>query len=208
VKRDTHPRASARPTLNVRQERGLAARSASIVAGVTLVGLALVAGGCGGRTSPPVARIATTTPGTTSPTQSKDPIAQAVRYAACMRSHGLPGFPDPQQISQGSHQAIRIQVPNSPQTQTAERACNRFLPSGFNSNPAQNAQQGAHLLAFARCMRAHGVPSFPDPTSGGSFPTSITRIDRGSPTVRSAANTCLPLAGGAISFGTGQGNSH
>ena len=25
-------------------------------------------------------------------------------------------------------------------------------------------------LAFARCMRAHGVPSFPDPNSQGSFP--------------------------------------
>jgi hypothetical protein len=137
-------------------------------------------------------------------------MVQAVRYAACIRSHGLPSFPDPQQISQGGHQAIRIQTPDlhSLQAQTAEKACNGFLPSGFSSNPAQNAGQMTHLLAFARCMRSHGVPSFPDPTSTGSFPTSIKRIDRLTPVFRSAVNTCLPVAAGAISFGTGDGSSH
>jgi hypothetical protein len=28
-------------------------------------------------------------------------------------------------------------------------------------------------LAFARCMRAHGLPKFPDPTSGGVFDKSV-----------------------------------
>jgi hypothetical protein len=177
--------------------------------GAALVGLALVAAGCGGTTAPPVAAVRTTNAAATSPPSSNDPMAQAIRYAACMRSHGLANFPEPQQISQDGHQTIRIQTPdlNSGQAQTAEKACSKFLPSGFGSNPAQNAQQRAHLLAFARCMRAHGASIFPDPTSSGSFPTSITRIDRSSPIFRSAANTCLPLAGGAISFGTGQGNS-
>jgi hypothetical protein len=136
-------------------------------------------------------------------------MEQAVRFAACMRSHGLPNFPDPQQISEDGHQTIRIQTPdlNSPEGQTAEKACSSFVPGGFNSNPAQNAQQTAHLLAFARCMRSHGFPSFPDPTTTGSFPASIASIDRSSPSFRSAANTCLPVAAGAISFGTGHGSS-
>jgi hypothetical protein len=170
----------------------------------------LVAGGCGSTSARPVATVGTTNAAAAaSSLPSKDPMAQAVRYAACIRSHGLPSFPDPQQISQGGHQAIRIQTPDlsSRQAQTAEEACSSFLPSGFNSNPAQNAQQIAHLLAFARCMRSHGVSSFPDPTSTGGFPTSIKRIDRLTPIFRSAANICLPVAAGAISFGTGHGSS-
>jgi hypothetical protein len=212
VRQDAHARTSLRPHSSERHGRRLGARPATLTA-ASLAALTLVAAGCGGSTTttPPIAAIGTTKTATTpSPPPSNDPIAQAVRYAACMRSHGLPSFRDPKQISQGGHQTIRIQTPdlNSPQAQTAEKACTRFLPSGFNSSPAQNAQQRAHLLAFARCMRSHGIPNFPDPTSSGSFPTSITRIDRSAPIVRSAANTCLPDAAGAISFGTGHSSTH
>jgi hypothetical protein len=212
VKQDTNPRPNLQPDPSERHGRRLGARPAAIVvAGATLAVLTLVAAGCGGSTTtPPIAAAGTTNAATTSAPPSNDPMAQAVRYATCMRSHGLPNFPDPQHISQGGHQVIRIQTPDlsSPQLQTAEKACSKFLPSGFSSNPAQTAQQQAHLLAFARCMRAHGVTSFPDPTSTGSFPSSIARIDRSSPTIRSAINTCLPVAAGAISIGTDHGSSH
>jgi hypothetical protein len=30
-------------------------------------------------------------------------------------------------------------------------------------------------LAFARCVRAHGVPNFPDPDSGGNFDKHVLR---------------------------------
>jgi hypothetical protein len=40
-----------------------------------------------------------------------------------------------------------------------------------SSSPAASAQ-GNEVLAFARCMRAHGLPNFPDPTSGGVFDKS------------------------------------
>ena len=36
------------------------------------------------------------------------------------------------------------------------------------SSSAAAQQEG--VLAFARCMRAHGVPSFPDPNPQGDFP--------------------------------------
>jgi hypothetical protein len=179
--------------------------------GGALVGLALVAAGCGSTSAPPVATVGTTNAAAASPPPSKDPMAQAVRYAACIRSHGLPNFPDPQRSSQDGHQTIRIHTPddlNSGQARTAEKVCSTFLPGGFSSTPAQTAQTLTHLLAFARCMRDHGVPSFPDPTSTGSFPSSIRRIDRLTPIFRSAANTCFPVAAGAISIGTGHGSSH
>jgi hypothetical protein len=42
--------------------------------------------------------------------------------------------------------------------------------SASHATAAQiQAQLQRDALAFARCMRSHGVPSFPDPTSPGSY---------------------------------------
>jgi hypothetical protein len=187
-----------------RRPRQMAAIAAGLIAGAVLVAA------CGSTPSGPGVATAGSSSTAAKSSSAGSGKTGALAYSQCMRSHGLPNFPDPQPISQGGHQGNRIQTPDlsSPQAQTAEKACSKFLPNGGSSNPAQNAQQQAHLLAFARCMRAHGVPSFPDPTSTGSFPSSIARIDRSSPALRSAANTCLPVAAGAISFGTSRGSSH
>jgi hypothetical protein len=42
---------------------------------------------------------------------------------------------------------------------------------------AESTHQGK-ALAFARCMRAHGVPSFPDPDAQGSFPSFDTGVSK------------------------------
>jgi hypothetical protein len=61
------------------------------------------------------------------------------------------------------------------------------------------------MLAFASCMRSHGVPSFPDPNSQGLIPlATMNRIDPSSPAVLSAFKTCEPLeskVGPRIEFG-------
>jgi hypothetical protein len=53
------------------------------------------------------------------------------------------------------------------------------------------------VLAFARCMRAHGVPGFPDPNADGTFPKD--RIPSGSETqITAASRSCnhlLPASG-------------
>jgi len=43
------------------------------------------------------------------------------------------------------------------------------------SSPSNDAASGmaTGALAFARCMRAHGLPKFPDPISGGVFDKSV-----------------------------------
>ena len=61
---------------------------------------------------------------------------------------------------------------------------------------------GTHLtayqreLAYARCMRAHGDPGFPDPQSDGTF--NSTKADRGAlagPQFLSANRACAHLEG-------------
>jgi hypothetical protein len=48
------------------------------------------------------------------------------------------------------------------------------------SNPSANAPSASGVvapLAYARCMRSHGVPRFPDPTSRGAIPkTSLDEL--------------------------------
>jgi hypothetical protein len=82
-----------------------------------------------------------------------------LEFSQCMRAHGVPNFPDPT--------ANGLQIPagvatKSPAFTSAQRACRRFLPNG-GAAPATSAKDRAAALAFARCMRAHGVPGFPDP---------------------------------------------
>jgi hypothetical protein len=65
---------------------------------------------------------------------------------------------------------------------------------------------GAHGLAFAKCMRAHGVPSFPDPGApAGPDETSFlgiaipSTIDMQSPAVESAFAGCRHVIASILS---------
>jgi hypothetical protein len=87
-------------------------------------------------------------------------------YARCMRSHGVPGFPDPKQVGSsiqiGSARGID---PRSPFYLSAERSCRRELPGGsLVADPAHEQKELARMLRISRCMRAHRIAGFPDPT--------------------------------------------
>jgi hypothetical protein len=79
-------------------------------------------------------------------------------YSHCMRSHGVPDFPDPN--SQGNLQLQSNVDPSTPGYQRAERACG---PIPSNVTAAQEHQTFVIALNAASCMRANGVPNFPDP---------------------------------------------
>jgi len=97
-----------------------------------------------------------------------DPQLQAARaYASCMRSHGDPGFPDPN--SQGNFGAITKGAPSdptSPAYQAAQPSCASLMPQQSQQQQQQNQGQG---VQFAQCMRSHGVANFPDPDPQGHF---------------------------------------
>jgi len=68
------------------------------------------------------------------------------------------------------------------------------------SPPAQTARPEQALLAFARCMRANGVPSFPDPGADGFL---VHGIDPFSPAFRAAQARCRKLMPGGGPPGPG-----
>src|SRR5258708_37048957 len=86
-----------------------------------------------------------------------------------MRDHGVPDFPDPQTTGDG-HIGVQINGgpsstldPSSSAFQTAQQACNKLLPKGGPDGKGPSAKDRAAMLAFAACMRSHGVPDFPGP---------------------------------------------
>ena len=107
--------------------------------------------------------------------------ASAVAYSACMRSHGVPNYPDPGSGGQLPKTGAPVLGVSDSQYQAAQQACRPLLPAGGslpqqehqcmqNSDcpPALVQQMMSADLKLARCMRAHGVPNFPDPTNGGA----------------------------------------
>jgi len=110
--------------------------------------------------------------------------AAGIHFADCMRSHGVPSFPDPNpggggfQFSPGSGFN-----PRSPAVRSAQAVCRKLLPGGPGPGPASENQKLA-MLRLAECMRSHGVPNFPDPTTNPpSGPPSGGGIAFGSPGV-------------------------
>lgn len=125
----------------------------------------------------------------------------AVRFAGCMRSHGVPNLPDP--TSPREFKSSLSAISRSPAFRSAQAACRHLLPS-HPGEPAQLQQTATRLadgLSFARCMRNHGVLRFPDPTPQGELSVQMVRshgIDVRSPATLRAVRTCLPASHGAL----------
>jgi uncharacterized membrane protein YgcG len=188
-----------------------------------LLGLAITAAACSSnRASPGVAgsgstpTTAVSTANQAAPTLTPAQRAAALAYSQCMRSHGVPSFPDPN--SQG---AIQIQGgpggaldPNSAAFKNADKACQSKQPK---PTAAQQAQAQQHALAVSRCMRAHGIKDYPDPTfSGGKVSMQIqggpgSDLNPNDPLFAAAQKACNPGApgrgsGGKTSGSGGSGN--
>jgi hypothetical protein len=160
------------------------------------LGLAVLASGCGGSPGAKVAQAGTTSGSSGSGSSGGSGKGDAAAYSACMRGHGVPNFPDPD--SSG-----RIRIPStiddrSPTVRAAYRACHSLAPSGGFTGQGDTLQQD-QLLAFAKCMRRHGVPAFPDPqvVNGHiNIPITAGQIDPNSPIVTAAAAACQSKLGG------------
>jgi hypothetical protein len=136
--------------------------------------------------------------------------AAQLAYSRCMRSHGVPDFPDPQHNASGTGISVSGGGGNqgvdtsSPEYQSASSACRHLLPNG-GAATSQQANQGQlnALLNFSRCMRSHGVPNFPDPVViNGSITWNINgnSLDLRSPQAQAAQRACQSLlpAGTAV----------
>jgi hypothetical protein len=162
---------------------------AAALAGAALAMLALTA--CGGGASFTVAA-----------GQSGSSEQQGIAHSQCMRSHGVPGFPDPSAqgyVQLGPGNQVN---PNSPQFQKAVQICAKLAPVGGQGTESHFDQLMTSMLKFAACMRAHGITNFPDPVPYGNggvellIPSGIG-VDIHSPQYARADSICQPLLNSA-----------
>jgi hypothetical protein len=162
------------------------------------VALAMTLSACGGGSGTPgVAQAGSATatsgdaPGGSS---SGSSLAQATVFARCMRAHGIPDFPDP--VAGPGGYAFNFPAglsPGSAQFQAAEQACKSVEPPGLGTGGMPPAAQQRAFLAWAACIRAHGLPDFPDPKFSSSGVSLILPHDvANSPRLPAAQQACRP----------------
>ena len=199
---------SSRAVRRLQQACPPAARTAAAV--IAIAALATLVAACGGS----AASAGSGGPPTAGASSSS---SSAVLYSHCMRSHGVPNFPDPDssgQLPKGDAQRFGV---SSSRLQAARQACQRLLPNNGGVINADSIQQC--MMAddcpqalvqqvlneerdFARCMRSHGVPHWPDPTIDTQgrpvFAISISTdgFDPYSPQIWAKGNECSRLMPG------------
>jgi hypothetical protein len=171
-------------------------------AALALLALSLLAA-CSGRPS-------AADPGGTPSAGGSAGSPSAVAYSHCMRSNGVPAFPDPASggaIPKTSAQALGV---SGSRFKAAQSACQHLLPNAtsFQQQTQQCMQAGdcpqalvQQMLTadrrFARCLRSHGVPRWPDPTLDSEgrpvfnlVPVGITHSATHSPPISNKLAEC------------------
>jgi hypothetical protein len=178
---------------------------------IATAGLALLAASCSGSPS-------SAGPGGPATAAGSSASPSAVAYSRCMRSRGVPDFPDPPssgEVPKADSQQLGV---SSSQLQAAQRACQHLYPSSGgslgaslrqceetgNCPPAMVQQVMSAMRLFSQCMRSHGVANWPDPTVDsegrpGFNLVPIPSTDWNSPQVQNKIYECenvMPAGGG------------
>jgi hypothetical protein len=172
-------------------------RALALTSLIAVAAWSLLAAGCGGGGgSPHVATVAAATTGaTTTPQHGASPIV----FGRCMRSNGLPNWPD---AGKPTPQQLGVSLS---QFNAALSACRHLLPHGgvAQQTARQRQIQLADGLSFARCMRSHSLTRFPDPTAQGELTVAMVEaqgIDVHSPAVLRVVQACLPASHGGLTM--------
>jgi hypothetical protein len=176
-------------------------RAGAMAAGLVALGLSVAACSAGSNSSGVASVSSSAAAGkTSSPSSGK---ASALAYSQCMQSHGIKNFPEPNSSGQLTvTKGESLPDTSSPQFQAAVTVCRSLNPAGVAPNAAQAALHLQQDIAYAKCMRSHGLTNFPDPdpSTGDSF--NLQGIDVNSSQVQSANKAC----GGNGNVGINQAN--
>jgi hypothetical protein len=113
-----------------------------------------------------------------------------------MRASGVTNFPDlgsNGMLIQGNAHTISVNgvSVSAPAFLAARSECQKYLPPAHASTTQTQSARG---LNFAKCMRSHGVPNFPDPkvisSSGGNQRVYLPGVNQQSPAFEAAAKAC------------------
>lgn len=125
---------------------------------------------------------------------------QILAFTACMGAHGVAGLAN--SAPSDLKAELAPTTPHSPAFLAAFPDCSHLLPFGAgHETEGQTRAQKAAALAFARCIRRHGFPSFPDPSTTGQLTHEMVAsagINLDQPGVRQAGDACVGVTDGFI----------
>jgi hypothetical protein len=130
-------------------------------------------------------------PSSTSPGTNTE---KAIAFSRCMRSHGVPRYPDPTNggtVPKLSLQQLGVSLA---QWQRAQTACTHLLPNGGGVSPAQEQQWMNGMRRFAQCMRSADVSNWPDPVvdAGGNPEFYLDgKVNQNAPQIKTKIQACL-----------------
>jgi hypothetical protein len=143
-----------------------------VAAIIATAALALLAAACGGgpSSSPNAAGSggSPNTSATSGSTTSGSGSSPLVAFSQCVRSRGVPNFPDPPAgASNAKFPGAQQLGVGSSQLDAAESACEHLLPAGVDDQfpAAEVPVLLSGMRQFSQCMRSHGVPNWPDPST-------------------------------------------
>jgi hypothetical protein len=142
-------------------------------------------------------------------------LALGQEWVQCLRDHGLTRMPDAQLSQDGYLQFVALQDYNWKDDlrthQSIIDACqpieDRYPPNAFRPKEQFSADDLRKLAEYAKCVRAHGIPDFPDPNPAGEFDVSGTSLANGIPgKLRDQADqACKSVWSGAVKITGGSG---
>ncbi|WP_203710665.1 hypothetical protein [Asanoa siamensis] len=164
---------------------------------VPLIALALGLAACGSAGPPPgVATAGGGTPTADASAAAADDGEQGRAFAACMRENGI-DMPDPQPGAEGGL-GVALDKLDKTKVLDAVDACRDLMPGG-GKDVKLGPEQIERQRVLAECMRANGVPDFPDPDPDGGAAVREYILDKHDDDVLAALEKCrdvLPTPSG------------
>jgi hypothetical protein len=182
-------------------------RPRPLAALVLLSLIAVIGAGCGSNTPTGTANGSADSGGSAGAANSGDSTQatkreKAVKFAECVRAHGVPHFPDPDASGDFN---FGVDV-SAAVFDKAVSACKALQPPGSLSGQ-RSAKQQSLALEFAQCVRNNGVPDFPDPVNGQPLIDTTKIPSSNSPGGMSILNAATHKCGGLLQLAArgGQG---
>jgi hypothetical protein len=199
--------------------------ASAVLTGGLFVAAASGLAACGGSSSPHVASLGTSSTrsatsssggngGTTTRPANGDPTQLLNEWASCMQRHGDPNQADPTiDATKVIHLTWNDATPGGiygtnkgGQGNTGPgQYCRTYIDQAITHlQGSQHLQQPtqAQMLRFSQCMRANGIPDFPDPSNGGLAFNRAGDLNPSNPAFQKASTLCAKQTG-VPGFATG-----
>lgn len=126
-----------------------------------------------------------------------DPTNDPLKFAQCMRSHGV-DVPDPDPNG-GGYGALAQAVRKAPKDKgnAALNACRQYLGGVIAAKSSPQYQEA--MVKYVKCLQQHGAKiDDPDPSTGRLSTASRDKLKHPDATTQKALNACVDQKPGSI----------